>query len=182
MMSRGLTVLGIVGLLSLILAACAVDEGVQSLNGEHNVISVENVVGVQLTSVQDVNVRQVVGAAASIQVFTANDEQDGLAVGQTLDECLGRLGRWGLASYQFFDYVNALVESTVRQRTEECRLDQLLRGALCVVAWLRAVYSAATGVMRCADGALACAASTLLTERLTATAANLITPVAALYT
>src|SRR5690625_7011639 len=81
MMSRGLTILDIVGLLSLILAACAVDEGVQSLNREHNVISIENVVGVQLTSVQDVNVRQVVGAATSIQVFTADNQQDSLAVG-----------------------------------------------------------------------------------------------------
>src|SRR5699024_3115827 len=100
------------------------------------------------------------------------DQQDRLAVGQTLDECLSRLGRWGLASYQFFDYVNALVTSTVRQSTEESSLDHLLRGALCVVAWLRAVNSAATGVMRCADGALACPTSTLLAERLTATAAH----------
>src|SRR5690625_4207166 len=129
-MSRGLTILDIVGFLSLILAACAVDEVVQILTREHNVISVENVVGVQLTSFQDVNVRQVVGAATSIQVFTANDQQDRLAVGQTLDECLSRLGRWGLASYQFFDYVNALVTSTVRQSTEESSLDHLLRGAL----------------------------------------------------
>src|SRR5699024_11290951 len=68
-------------------------------------------------------------------------------------------------SSDLFDYVNALVTSTVRQSTEESSLDHLLWGALCVVAWLRAVNSAATGVMRCADGALACATSTLLTER-----------------
>src|SRR5699024_12872256 len=140
-MSRGLTILDIVGLLSLILAACAVDEGVQSLNREHNVISVENVVGVQLTSVQDVNVRQVVGAATSIQVFTANDQQDRLGVGETLDECLSRLGSWGVASYQFVDYVIAHVTSMVRQRTEEDSRDDMRRVSQCVIEWLRSVNS-----------------------------------------
>ena len=68
--------------------------------------------------------------------------------------------------------MDALVASTVRQCTEESSLDHLLRGALCVVAWLWAMDSAATGVVRCADGALACTAGALLTERLATTTAD----------
>ena len=65
--------------------------------------------------------------------------------------------------------MDALVASTVRQRTEESSLDHLLRGALCVATWLRAVDGATAGVVRRTDGTLARTTGALLAERLAAT-------------
>ena len=95
----------------------------QSLNGEHNVVRVEDVVGVQLAGVQDLDVRQVVGAAASINVLAADDQKNVLAVGEALDEGLGLLGGRGLTRDELLDDVDALVTCTVRQCAVESSLD-----------------------------------------------------------
>ncbi len=41
--------------------------GVQSLNGEHNFVRVKNVGGGQLACIKELDVRQVVGAAACVE-------------------------------------------------------------------------------------------------------------------
>src|SRR5699024_8886563 len=72
-----------------------------------------------------------------------------------------------------FPYTTLFRSCAVRQGAAQCGGLHLLRGALGVVARLRAVDRATTGEVWGADGALACATGALLAEWLTATATDL---------
>src|SRR5699024_5779216 len=98
---------------------------------------------------------------------------DLLALGQTLQEGTCGLGGWDLAWHELLDHVDAGVACAVRQGAAQCGGLHLLRGALGVVARLRAVHRATTGEVWGADGALACAPGALLAEWLSAAAAVL---------
>src|SRR5699024_11462493 len=109
---------------------CCLDEGGQCPDRDHDVVCVQNVVGVQLVCRQCVHVRQVGDGLASGQVLTGEDDQDLLALGQTLQEGTCRLGGWDLARYELLDHVDAGVACAVRQGAAQCGGLHLLRGAL----------------------------------------------------
>src|SRR5215217_7524504 len=69
--------------------------------------------------------------------------------------------------------MDAALARPVGQRSAERRCDHLLRGALGVVARLRAVHDATARELRSPDGALTGAAGALLLVGLAATAADL---------
>ena len=153
-------------------SCAAVDEGVECLDREHNVISVEDVVGVQLSRLNDLDARQVPCGETGILIITTDHQQDRLAVGEALDECTSGLRRRGLARDEILHDVDALVLRTVGQSAGEGSLDHLLWGALCVGTRLRTMHNATTGVVRSTDRTLTGATGALLAERLLAAAGN----------
>src|SRR5690606_29515945 len=149
-----------------------VDERVERLDAEHDVIAVEHVVGVQLIRRERVDVGKVLNRLPRRHVFTADDEQDLLAVADLAQERASTLRRRGLTRDEFGDHVDALVARPVGEGSAQGGGLHLLGGALAVVARLRAVDGATAGELRRTGRALTCAAGALLAVRLLATAAD----------
>jgi hypothetical protein len=139
----------------------------------HQVVALEHVVGVELVERDQLNVGDVAQALGRQRIIAVDDHQHAGALGDAAEDGDGRLGGRRVTFGQRLDDMQATVAGPVGQGAAQGSSLELLGRALFVVARRRAMHHATTGVLRCADRALAGTAGALLAVRLPATAGNL---------
>src|SRR5690606_36106961 len=146
------------------------DKPLESGLGEHHVVVVQDVVGVQLARVEQVHVLQVPQAQpGGLLLVAVEHHQNLLGLGPVAQRRLGLLGARLLPADHVRDDVQLARTDPVGESAAQGLALHLLRGPLRVVARLRTMHRATTDELRGADRALAGVAGALLAVRLLAT-------------